>query len=59
MGLFEYIISILKWSEKSVHIGGIFYYLIYLSAYFSHGLRVDLEGRGTFQTPKTLSMLYQ
>ena len=50
-------ISMLKKPKRSVYIGNIYYYLIYLASPFLRDLEVDLEGSSTFPI-LTLSLLY-
>ena len=47
-GPFEYAESMSKRPERSVCIGNIIYYLIYLLSPFPRGLEVDLDGSSTF-----------
>ena len=50
LGPFEYTQSMSKWPARSVYVGNIFNYLIYLPDPFPRGLQVDLEGSSTFLT---------
>ena len=54
-GPFECAVNMFKWPRRSIYIGNIVFYLIYLLATFPRSLEVDLEGSSTFPT-LTLSM---
>ena len=55
LGLFEYTQSMFKLPTGLVYIGNTINCLLYLSAPFPKGLKVDLEGSSTF-LPLMLSM---
>ena len=45
---FDHTVSISKWPAGSAYVGNIIFYLIYLSALFPRGIKVDLEGGNIF-----------